>query len=543
LILLTAASLSAAEPPAVDAEHLIFLADHGLAVIRLEISVDGKSHRETCGTFVDLLCHDADRDGDGFLSSDEYDAGVTGHPVLQERTAQIMRPNSAPPRPDFGPAGKLTVSAVSAFLLRTVWPPLRLEFAASQMRRISGAGELLDRPLDDTKLFERLDTDGNHKLTSRELERAGAVLAKLDFDEDETISLDELRMQPTANAMPASTNRPSRRSDAHLSLLAPERIDAQFVRKIFSLYDGETKNSAKDLRLDRHEIALPEDLFAHADADEDGYWDFDELWRYLEHPTPVVEIAVRVTTNPRSTTAAFSSRDDRIGRLIEQKETGLTMEIHKTRMQFVMPGGASSPEAGFESGFRSQFASLDSDANEYLEWKEFQPGANDDSPPNALFQSIDVNRDGKIYFNEFLAYQRQAQEVRARSLVLSSDNLERTLFGPLDANGDGRLSQRELARLKGFLAEWDADRDGKLIESEIPQQYRLTLQREIDRLAGSVGPMSDRPVVGPLWFQRMDRNRDGEVSPREFLGTAEQFQKIDVNGDGAIDADEAQAVK
>ena len=38
----------------------------------------------------------------------------------------------------------------------------------------------------------------------------------------------------------------------------------------------------------------------------------------------------------------------------------------------------------------------------------------------------------------------------------------------------------------------------------------------------------------------MDRNADGEISPREFLGTPEQFSQLDANGDGFLDADEMQ---
>ena len=47
--------------------------------------------------------------------------------------------------------------------------------------------------------------------------------------------------------------------------------------------------------------------------------------------------------------------------------------------------------------------------------------------------------------------------------------------------------------------------------------------------------------IGPLWFRKMDRNGDGDVSPREFLGTLEDFRKIDTDGDGLIDAQEAAA--
>ena len=44
-----------------------------------------------------------------------------------------------------------------------------------------------------------------------------------------------------------------------------------------------------------------------------------------------------------------------------------------------------------------------------------------------------------------------------------------------------------------------------------------------------------------MWFQKMDRNRDGDVSRKEFLGTDEQFRAIDTDGDGLISVAEAEA--
>jgi hypothetical protein len=38
----------------------------------------------------------------------------------------------------------------------------------------------------------------------------------------------------------------------------------------------------------------------------------------------------------------------------------------------------------------------------------------------------------------------------------------------------------------------------------------------------------------------MDRNRDGDVAWREFLGPREAFARIDADGDGLIDAGEAE---
>src|SRR5262249_27258047 len=100
----------------------------------------------------------------------------------------------------------------------------------------------------------------------------------------------------------------------------------------------------------------------------------------------------------------------------------------------------------------------------------------------------------------------------------------------------------------------DRDGDGKLAQQEVPRTYRASLRQGpasspelgiravvVDRSSGMGGPAGPKRAAGPLWFRKMDRNRDGDVSRKEFLGTDEEFKKIDTDGDGLISAAEAEA--
>jgi Ca2+-binding EF-hand superfamily protein len=110
------------------------------------------------------------------------------------------------------------------------------------------------------------------------------------------------------------------------------------------------------------------------------------------------------------------------------------------------------------------------------------------------------------------------------------------LFAVLDANHDGRLGLRELRSARDRVETLDSNEDGSIEESEL----RTAIQIVIERDALSIPYSVDRtPDPGPAWFTRLDRNRDGDLSPNEFLGSEEHFQNIDLDGDGLIGLSEA----
>ena len=109
--------------------------------------------------------------------------------------------------------------------------------------------------------------------------------------------------------------------------------------------------------------------------------------------------------------------------------------------------------------------------------------------------------------------------------------------------------------IRDRIKKFDVDKDGKITRAEIPQTirfavsrgpnaYSLLYPRGIQRVA--IGP-GGKPVVnesqGPEWFTRMDRNGDGDVTLKEFLGDEMQFRKLDANNDGFIELAEAEAAE
>src|SRR5439155_21616343 len=99
------------------------------------------------------------------------------------------------------------------------------------------------------------------------------------------------------------------------------------------------------------------------------------------------------------------------------------------------------------------------------------------------------------------------------------------LIAELDRDGDGCISKVELPRCSlATFRMGPAGGDGDL------GNYRAARALVVNERLGDRVQGQPKPPRGPEWFRKMDRNGDGDVSRREFLGTDEQFKEIDTDG-------------
>jgi Ca2+-binding EF-hand superfamily protein len=243
------------------------------------------------------------------------------------------------------------------------------------------------------------------------------------------------------------------------------------------------------------------------------------------------------------------------GLAMRQPSTGvIEIDVGLIRLDIHIDDSAGAAEAT-RKAIRARFDAADANQDGYLEVGELSQDNGQPSPLASLFKSIDRDGDGKLYpreLDEFVVW--QAVAARGRLTILAADE-GRALFGMLDMDRDRRLGAREVLDTFARVSACDRNGDGRVTPDEIPHHIRLILDRgDLSVLlaqstsgravlaspAVTSAPRHSRQATGPGWFRKMDRNRDGDVSQREFLGTLEQFDRLDRDHDGLLSPDEAK---
>ncbi len=333
-----------------------------------------------------------------------------------------------------------------------------------------------------------------------------------------------------------------------LKTFAPKTADPKPAKP-----DGNAKATAKPFGIPLA-IFAPADDAARFDKNADGLLDEHELAAWLADPRPQAELAVELVM-----TSLKESQVRPLKVLPTAAAAGLAIETPSSGRVLVRVGpapldlqAADAPRrsAARTSRFRAMFKRADQNKNNYLETSEIPfMGQGLDSRD---FEAMDRDHNGMVFEDEWIAYLRlrDALAEGRLSLTISVESVDPlTRF---DANHDGRLNRAEFTAALAAVAAWDRNHDGFVTPDEIPRTLLGTFHIGPTRSVSLRGPRYSRMKASskpqpasdaPIWFQKMDRNQDGEVSLREFLGPLSVFHRLDTNGDGRLDVHEAQAAQ
>ena len=513
--------------PAPDVQDLIVLGPTRPLVLRLHVTIDGKPFREVWQARFDELFDAQDRDGDGRLTVDQGDlvardmnGGVRGTPKSVAGDS-LLRSQAA--------EDQTVDRAVLAAYIQKILPPFSL-YGRALITRSAGLA-----------LFPLLDTNQDYQLSEAELAAAEKQLKQRDFNDDGVVTAFELILDPAAIADAADPNGGGYGTpqEEPALLLGPGVAAEDVAKRLLERYDR-SADGALSVAEGERELVLPETIAGKLDRDGDGRLGREELASFANRD-PDIELAIAL--------GKVSARERRGNRQRVQVEDGWRVRQKLLRGYDLQLGDVEIDltlnNRNPEQADLYSFTVTDRDDNEYVDAQEAQ--ASEISA--TAFAAMDVDSDKKVNegeFNSFLAEQTAAASVRLQMQVFDRGQ---DLFSLLDVDVSGMLSPRELRTAANILVVEDKNGDGMLNGSEIPQRLLLELVRGADpppdeaRLQAGHIAMSTNEALssGPLWFRKMDRNNDADLTPQEFIGAPTTFEKIDANGDGLIDVDEAEA--
>lgn len=504
-----------------DSLTLVILGPVGPVFVDVQISVGNRSYRDwISGTLVRVL----DTDSNGRLSTAEL--GAMSPNV--KRFAGISGAGDLPLVSDDG----LSVAAFRSWFSARI--PRLLDLIAQP------------QPADDAvRLSALLDQNGDLAVSDAELLGAERTLRFRDLDDDQTFALAEL--MPYRD--PLSQNAAVRPEVLTLPFLhaGDDRSIADATARLRVRYGRDGLFPVAALRQPA--------VFAGEHLSE------SELSDFLRSPRHHLALKFRLSdkANLSDVEAVLTAGSELFCQLEKTGRGRLRLRLDGMQIQLVARGGGANDRMMSRGYVGQEFSLADADRSQELSGDEFSAISVSLSRTGASleFAAADLDSSGGVSRKELFRVLDCEQAVVAGRVEVTVEQSGKTLFSILDANSDRRLTRREIQSGQARLQQFDVNSDGLFSELELGTEYSLSIGLGQSEYRRSAADMAMNPAMmtgaadavlpgvenlsGPLWFRRMDRNQDGDVSWREFPGTSVQFRQLDSDADGLISSKEADA--
>jgi len=278
-----------------DVHHLVLLAPGHPVFIEMRVQVDGQGLRSVRTAYAAKLFQQYDNDGDRLLDREEAKAIP---PLVKSASASE------------------TVSIADRWEAVDVNPAddkVSLEELAAYIDRVFGSTFLLSvKPksaAQSVDLFLLLDSNHDGRISRAELEAAPQVLHKLDLDDDETYTIDEL--QPFRNPqIPQVPATPASQTTEQPFLLFDDAESIERVAQQLQQRYADSASASGRAQMSREVLGIDEASFTAHDADGDGTLDSGELAAFLTSPVPhlVIDAQLPLTKRGKPTLQVMEDR-------------------------------------------------------------------------------------------------------------------------------------------------------------------------------------------------------------------------------------------
>jgi len=552
------------KPPAASTEpdskeRILLLATGRPLLIDIILTIDGAPHTAALNKLVDEVLKIADTDGDGrtmwkeLCASNRIKYGQFGNLAISDDNSE----KQVIDRYDIARDGVVDRTELPRFLTRNA--------GASRPFSLRGTLNYRGSNRHGSATWRMLDADGNSVIDADERQQAATRLAARDTDDDEIVTVADLNprlSQPDPDMM---MNDRRRRGPDASRLLGDHADWSSIQRAIEQEYAG-----GRTLRADSS--PFPPAVFDQLDTNHDRRLLRGEYERLNNLPADVVVEIAFGTTDPEPadeltsidpTKSSSDPTDDEEEPSTNQPRSPVLIKLRSLapELSSVVPAMTSSPgqltislgdsllaiaindtvvRGNFAAQAQRTLAMFDQNKDGYLEASEIP-----DSLPGQIgrLEAIDADGDGKAYPAEIAAFLTQQQAGLRAQIHARASDVEDLLFVALDTNHDQRLDSREIQHAPDVLTRLDTNSDGELTPTELPEVLSLVLARgsieNADALFTPPPANLARPdKKAPRWFTAMDANQDGVISRREFLGTQEQFTKLDRDQNNILDLTE-----